>query len=108
MPSAQAPLASPFNATSTAAEVIRGHNLRGKTAIITGGAAGIGLETTRALVSAGARVIVPARDTAKAKAALGDLATVEPMELTDPDSIAAFAASFLKTGTPLDLLIDNA
>jgi NAD(P)-dependent dehydrogenase (short-subunit alcohol dehydrogenase family) len=36
------------------------------------------------------------------------MATVEPMELTDPASIAAFADRFLKSGTPLDLLINNA
>ncbi|MFT3836373.1 MAG: SDR family NAD(P)-dependent oxidoreductase [Myxococcaceae bacterium] len=108
MPSAQTPVASDFNETSTAAEVIRGHDLRGKTAIVTGGSAGIGLETTRALTSAGAKVIVPARDLAKAKAAVGTMATIEPMELTDPASIAAFAEAFLKTGAPLDLLICNA
>jgi NAD(P)-dependent dehydrogenase (short-subunit alcohol dehydrogenase family) len=108
MPTAQAPIASEFDATSTAASVIRGHDLRGKTAVVTGGAAGIGLETTRALASARARVIVPARDVGKAKAAVGALAAVEPMELTDPDSIAALAERFLKTGQPLDLLINNA
>jgi NAD(P)-dependent dehydrogenase (short-subunit alcohol dehydrogenase family) len=108
MPSPQTPIASDFNASSTAAEVIRGHDLRGKTAIVTGGSAGIGLETTRALSSAGARVIVPARDVEKAQAAVGKLGTVEPMELTEPASIAAFADRFLKTGVPLDLLIDNA
>ncbi len=59
MPTAQAPIASGFDASSTAADVIRGHDLRGKTAVVTGGAAGIGLETTRALASAGARVMSP-------------------------------------------------
>ena len=49
MPTPQAPIASDFNRDSTAAEVIRGHDLRGKTAIVTGGSAGIGLETTRVL-----------------------------------------------------------
>ena len=62
MPTPQAPIRSDFNASSTAGEVIRGHDLRGRTAIVTGGSAGIGLETTRALSSAGAQVIVPARD----------------------------------------------
>jgi NAD(P)-dependent dehydrogenase (short-subunit alcohol dehydrogenase family) len=97
-----------FNARSTAADVIEGHDLRGRTVIVTGGSAGIGLETTRALASAGARVIVPARDIEKARAAVGTLATIEPMELTDPPSIAAFADRFLKTGEPLDLLVNNA
>jgi len=108
MPSPQAPIRSDFSASSTAADVIRGHDLRGRTAIVTGGSAGIGLETSRALSSAGARVVVPARDVEKARAAVGTLATVEAMELTDPFSIAAFADRFLKSGVPLDLLINNA
>jgi NAD(P)-dependent dehydrogenase (short-subunit alcohol dehydrogenase family) len=108
MATPQTPITSDFSASSTAAEVIRGHDLRGRIAIVTGGSAGIGLETTRALSSAGARVIVPARDVEKAKEAVGKLGTVEAMELTDPASIAAFADRFLKTGAPLDLLIDNA
>ena len=108
MPTPQAPIASDFNARSNAADVIRGHDLRGKTAVVTGGSAGIGLETTRALSSAGARVIVPARDVEKARAAVGKLGTVESMELTDPPSIAAFAERFLKSGQALDLLINNA
>ena len=74
-------------------------------AVVNGGSAGIGLESTRALASAGARVIVPARDVEKARPAVGTLATVAPMELTDPPSIAAFADRFLKTGQPLDLLV---
>jgi NAD(P)-dependent dehydrogenase (short-subunit alcohol dehydrogenase family) len=105
---AQAPISSDFNVSSTAAEVIRGHDLKGKTAIVTGGSAGIGLETTRALASAGAHVIVPARDVAKAKAAVGTLGAVEAMELTDPASIVTFTEKFLKSGQPLDLLINNA
>ena len=108
MPTPQAPIASDFNGRSTAAEVIRGHDLRDKTVVVTGGSAGIGLETTRVLASAGARVIVPARDLEKARAAVGTLATVEPMELTEPASVAAFADRFLKSGRALDLLIDNA
>jgi hypothetical protein len=43
----QKPIGSGFYATSTANDVINGTNLKGKVAIITGGYAGIGLETTR-------------------------------------------------------------
>jgi NAD(P)-dependent dehydrogenase (short-subunit alcohol dehydrogenase family) len=39
---------------------------------------------------------------------VGTLATIEPMELTDPTSVAAFGERFLKRGEPLDLLINNA
>ena len=47
-------------------------------------------------------------DVGKALATLGTLATVEAMELTDPSSIAAFADRFVKSGQPLDLLVNNA
>lgn len=64
--SLQHPIQSGFNAFSTAQEVIQGIDLTGKTVIITGGYAGIGLETTKVLISAGAHVIIPARDIEKA------------------------------------------
>ena len=51
-------------------EVIQGNDLSGKVAIVTGGYSGIGLETAQALASAGAKVIVPARDLDRARKAL--------------------------------------
>lgn len=71
----QQPIGSGFTAASTTNDVIRGINLTGKTAIVTGGYAGIGLETVKALVSAGAKVIVPARNVEKAKKSLEELTT---------------------------------
>jgi len=106
----QKPLGSGFNATSTASEVIEGIDLAGKTAIITGGYAGIGLETTKVLAAAGATIIVPARDIAKAKKNLDGVANVEfgVMDLMDAASIDVFAQNFLASGRPLHLLINNA
>lgn len=106
----QQPIGSGFSAASTAEEVIRGVNLSGKIAIVTGGHAGIGLETTRVLAAAGARVIVPARDVQKAKKNLTGIEGVEleHMDLIDPTSIDAFADRFLASGRPLHLLINNA
>lgn len=106
----QQPIGSGFNATSTAAEVIKGIRLNGKMAIVTGGNAGIGLETTKILAAAGATVIVPARDMEKAKKNLQGIANVELeiMDLINPESIDAFAEKFLASGRPLDLLINNA
>jgi NAD(P)-dependent dehydrogenase (short-subunit alcohol dehydrogenase family) len=47
-------ITSPFSATSTAAEVIGGHDLSGKMALITGASSGLGIEAARALLTAGA------------------------------------------------------
>ena len=106
----QHPLGSGFSATSTAAEVIKGIDLKGKIAIVTGGNAGIGLETTKVLASAGATVIVPARDIEKARKNLQGIPNVEIeiMDLARPDAIDAFAEKFLASGRPLHLLINNA
>lgn len=106
----QQPVGSGFNAHSTASEVIEGIDLSGKIAIVTGGNAGIGLETVRVLSAAGATVIVPARDSEKARKNLGALPNLEleTMDLMDPGSIRAFADKFLSSGRPLHLLINNA
>lgn len=106
----QQPIGSGFNATSTASEVIKGIDLSGKTAIVTGGNAGIGLETTKVLAAAGATVIVPARDIEKAKKNLLGIANVEiaTMDLSHPDTIDAFAEQFLASGRALHLLVNNA
>lgn len=106
----QQPTGSGFNATSTASDVIKGIDLTGKIAIVTGGNTGIGLETTKTLAAAGATVIVPARDIDKARRNLSGIANValETMDLMNPDSIDAFAEKFLASGRPLHLLINNA
>jgi NAD(P)-dependent dehydrogenase (short-subunit alcohol dehydrogenase family) len=106
----QKPLHSGFNATSTTSDVIKGINLTGKIAIVTGGNTGIGLETTKTLAAAGATVIVPARDTEKARKNLEGITHVEleTMDLMDPASIDVFAQKFLSSGRPLHMLINNA
>jgi len=106
----QKPLGSGFGATSTASDAIKGINLTGTVAIVTGGNAGIGLETTKVLAAAGATVIVPARDCEKAKKNLQGIPNVEleAMDLMDPVSIDQFAEKFLASGRELHLLINNA
>ncbi|QSW89322.1 SDR family NAD(P)-dependent oxidoreductase [Flavobacterium endoglycinae] len=101
---------SGFNASSTTTDVIKGIDLTGKTAIVTGGNTGIGLETVITLASAGATVIVPARDVEKAKKNLPDSLPIEieKIDLVNPESIDAFAEKFLASGRPLHLLINNA
>ena len=72
----QQPIGSGFNANTTTDDVIKGIDLSGMTAIVTGGYAGIGLETVKTFVAAGATVIVPARDTNKASRNLEGLKNV--------------------------------
>jgi len=101
---------SGFGFGTTAKDVLRGYNLHGKVAIVTGGYSGIGLETTRAFAEAGANVIVPARSPDKARAAISDLSRVEmeELDLIDPVSINRFTERFLKSDRQLDFLINNA
>ena len=85
-------------------------DLTGTLAIVTGGASGLGLETTRALTAAGAQVIVPARDAAKAATALAGVpgVEVEQLDLADLGSVRALAGRILDSGRPVHLLVNNA
>ncbi|MEV1011994.1 oxidoreductase [Streptomyces sp. NPDC049881] len=106
----QQPLGSGLGPATTAAEAVAGLDLTGRTVIVTGGASGLGVETVRALRGAGAAVVVPARDTARAAGTLGGIGgvTVLPMDLADPASVDAFADRFLAGGTPLHALVNSA
>lgn len=106
----QRPIGSGFDRRSTAREVLAGVDLSGRNYIVTGGYSGIGLETVRALVGAGARVIVPARAPVAAREALPDARNVEvgEMDLADLASVRAFARSWLERKRPLHGLVNNA
>ncbi len=109
MSTLQKPIGSGFDAASTAGDVIKGIDLSGKIAILTGGYSGIGVETARALRSAGARVIVPTRDRDKAATALRGIdVEIEAMDLLDSASIDAFAERFVASGQPLHILVNSA
>ena len=98
----------------TAEEVIRGVDLRGRRAIVTGGASGIGQAIAGALVGAGAQVVIAGRNTQagddaanRINAAAGaDLATADLLDLGSLESVRDFARR--RAGEPLDLLINNA
>ena len=97
MPSKQAPIHSGFGPTTTALETIKGIDLSGKIAVVTGGYAGLGLETTRVLAYAGATVVVPARNRGKARRALSGIPRVEQssLDLLDPGPSMPSRVSFL-------------
>lgn len=108
----QHPIESGFGALSTAAEVVAGIDLHGMRAIVTGGYSGLGLEVVRALDSAGAQVVVPARRPGHARTVLDEagLGTVEveELDLADLRSVRSFAEGYLASGRALDILINNA
>ncbi|MEW6270262.1 MAG: oxidoreductase [Thermodesulfobacteriota bacterium] len=103
-------------ADTTTDEVLRGVDLSGELALVTGASGGLGLETARALAAAGAAVVLAARDAAKTEAALrtirervpgAELDTLE-LDLASLASVRRAAARFLATHDRLDLLINNA
>ena len=104
------PLGSGFGPRTTARDVLGDRRLDGLHVVITGGSAGVGLETTRACAGAGAHVRVGARSLAKAQAVLAGVANVEidSLDLADPASIDAFAARTLLSGHPVHVLLNNA
>jgi NAD(P)-dependent dehydrogenase (short-subunit alcohol dehydrogenase family) len=107
-------ITSPFGAYSSAREVVAGHDLTGRRAIVTGSATGIGVETARALAEAGAAVTLAVRNQAAGQAiadeinqtAKGEKAKVGLVDLSDLASVAAFVEAW--GDQPLDILINNA
>lgn len=107
---------SGFGATSTADEVLEGHDLSGKTVFITGGASGLGQETARAMAARGADVVLAARDSGKLDAAAaairGDVpgAQVDTIlvDLASLASVRACGAEAASCLVKIDLLINNA
>ena len=109
----RARVTTPFGRDSTADEVLAGVDLRGRRAIVTGAASGIGAETARALASAGAEVTLAVHDLRAGERAAADIAAqtgdrrvfVSHLELTDRSSVAAFAAGW---DGPLHILVNSA
>jgi NAD(P)-dependent dehydrogenase (short-subunit alcohol dehydrogenase family) len=110
----QVPVETSFNAASTAADVARGIDLRGKLVVVTGGSAGLGKETARVLALAGADVFLGARSAEALERSAEDLGASgtrlyrHVLDLMDPGSVAAFARAVLDLGRPVDILVNNA
>ena len=103
----------PFGFSSTAADVLEGVDLAGRNVIVTGGAAGIGLETSRALAAAGAAVTIAARRPDEAERVVAELTRTMPrvrlrvrrLDLSDLSSVTEFTESW---DEPLHVLVNNA
>lgn len=104
-------LPSGFSAFSTADDVAQGIDLTGKNIVVTGGYSGLGLQTVRVLAAAGARIIVPARDVARAAEALkevsGQIEYVE-CDLSSQVSVKGAVESILAKNIPIHILVNSA
>ncbi len=89
-------------------------NIRGKTIAITGAARGIGYATAKALLAAGARVVIGDRDVALQESAVVELSKLGPvsgypLDVTDRESFATFLdKARTDGGGHIDVLINNA
>ncbi|WP_123520105.1 SDR family NAD(P)-dependent oxidoreductase [Frigoribacterium sp. PhB24] len=120
-------ITTPFRAATTANEVVDGLDLTGRRIVVTGAASGIGIETARSLVAAGADVTLAVRRPEQGEQAVADIrastatsqaagtgagtgaaqGTVRAaiLDLEKRDTLQAFADAWQG---PLDVLIDNA
>jgi NAD(P)-dependent dehydrogenase (short-subunit alcohol dehydrogenase family) len=83
----------------------------GKLVVITGGTDGLGRGLAAHFAAAGATVVLPARDAAKADRVVHEIGgdvTALPMDLGSLASVAAFTRTLRDAGRPVDLLINNA
>ena len=102
-----------FGFQSTASEVVEGIDLSGKKVVVTGGASGIGIETSRAFASIGAEVTLAVRNTGAAANVVADIVSSTGnarvralrLDLADRDSIARFCDAW---EGPLHVLVNNA
>jgi len=91
-------------------------DLDGRTFLVTGANTGIGKETVRVLAGRGARVVLAGRSEDKTRAAMKEIADETgnndldyiPLDLGDLASVRAAAETFLASGEPLHVLINNA
>lgn len=115
-PSPQAPRptgvpVSSFTSRSTAADVVAGLDLRGQLFVVTGATSGLGLETVRALASAGADVVATGRSVDRAREATGAVAPRAipvALDLERWDTVVAAAETVRALQRPVDAIVCNA
>ena len=101
---------------TTAEEASEGIDLSGKTVVLTGGSAGLGVETARVLALRGARVVSVVRDPAKGAAAVERIRESVPdaqielaeLDLFDLDSVRKGADDIAARFPKIDRLVNNA
>ena len=85
-----------------------------RTALVTGGNRGIGLEACRQLAGAGMSVVVAARDPQRGQEAAQKLRdegldiTSERLDVADAQSVKKCAQRLADAGTEVDVLVNNA
>jgi 2-deoxy-D-gluconate 3-dehydrogenase len=93
---------------------MRGFDITGKVAVVTGGNGGIGLGMARALAAAGASVVVAARDMAKSAAAVKELealgahALAVEVDVSREPSVGGMVQAAVEHFRRLDILVNNA
>lgn len=110
---AQAELAAVPKSEWTAVDVLAGHDLTGRNAIVTGATSGIGVEIARGLANVGAGVTLAVRDVARGREVAREIAedtgvsvAVEMLDLLSLGSVREFARRW--ASKPLGLLVNNA
>lgn len=105
-----------YSAETTSGDIMRGVDMTGKFAVVTGGSGGLGYETVRSLLAAGADVFIGARTPSKLEEAAKALAEAFPqrhvgsfpLDLAELESVDAFADAVLALNRPIDRFIANA
>src|SRR5271165_3046302 len=88
-------------------------SVRGRTALVTGGATGLGRVCAEALLSAGARVLIASRKAEACEAAAKELSTLGPCEgfggaVNSEEGVEALVAETRKRTVALHILVNNA
>ena len=98
-------MAKKFGRSTTAIQAIEGHDLSGRTAVVTGGNSGIGVETVRALAFAGAHVILCSRSVEAGEKVAQELLADKERPLKGFASIKALGTSLAQEYPKIDIVI---